>query len=104
MTDKVRPIKPSEVGERKASNFPGEVFEAFNEMIAAKFSDREATFTQKEVVALMVQKGLNGDEIFKKGWLDVEEAYEAAGWKVEFDQPGFNETFTATFTFKRRSK
>jgi len=52
----------------------------------------------------MVKKGLNRAEIFDKGWLNVEEVYRAAGWAVEYDKPGFNESYSATFTFKCLSK
>jgi hypothetical protein len=50
----------------------------------------------------MAAKGLNRNEIFKKGWLDVEEIYGKAGWKVEYDKPGYNEDYAAHFIFTNR--
>ena len=98
---KVTPIKPSEIGQGKADVFPDAVFEAFNQLIAEQFSQGCATIKQDDVVALMEQKGLGQAEIQRKGWLNVEDAYRAAGWAVEYDKPGYNESGPATFTFRR---
>lgn len=102
MARKVRPIRPSEVVRKKRDDFPDIVFEAFNELIAQKLSGRIATIEQAEVVALMVAKGLREGDIFDKGWLDIEDVYYDAGWQVEFDKPGYNESYPATFTFRVR--
>ena len=82
-------------------DFPDAVFDAFNELIAQKFSGGSATIKQDDVVALMVQKGLDRQEIFDKGWLDVERVYRSQGWKVQYDKPGYNESYAANFTFSR---
>jgi len=102
MTNKVKPIKPGEVAKKKEHDFPDTVFEAFNEMIAENYSGRTATFRQEDVVALMVKKGLGRTDIYKKGWLDIEDIYDKAGWEVDYDRPGYNETYETTFTFRDR--
>lgn len=104
MAQKVRPIKPSEVAKQKKVNFPDAVFEAFNELIVENFTGSAATVGQEEVVELMKKKGLNGNEIYKKGWLNIEETYEKAGWEVDYDRPGYNESYAATFTFTSRRR
>jgi hypothetical protein len=104
MTDKVSPVRPDEVAKEKEKTFPDAVLESFNQLIIQKFSGGRATISQDDIVALMVEKGLDRTEIFKRGWLDVERVYQAAGWEVEYDKPGFNESYPATFTFKRPSK
>ena len=104
MENKVSPIKPEEVAEKKEQSFPDAVFEAFNELIVHNFLNGSATIKQDDILKLMTQKGLNRKEIIDKGWLDVEGAYRAAGWKVEYDKPGFNESYPATFTFTRKGK
>lgn len=101
---KVRPITPEEVVNNKSKVFPAAVFEAFNDMITQKFSGNQATFKQKDVVALMKEKGLEQRQIFDQGFLDVEDVYRKAGWTVEYDKPGYNESYPATFTFKRSRK
>lgn len=42
------------------------------------------------------------EQLFERGWLDVEEAYRRKGWTVEYDKPGFNESYRASFTFSPR--
>jgi hypothetical protein len=104
VAEKVKPIRPEEVGDQQMEDFPDAVFEAFNEMIAANNNQGHHTFKVKDVVALMVKKGLKSKEIHENGWLDIEAAYKKAGWDVEYDGPAYNETYNATFTFKSRKK
>lgn len=40
--------------------------------------------------------------IYKKGWLNVEEAYREKGWDVTYDKSGYNETYRALFVFSKR--
>jgi len=101
MANKVRPIKPSEVAKGKKAVFPDEVLEAFNELITKNFWGGSATIKQEDVVRLMVKKGLTPKAIDENHWLDVEEVYEDAGWDVEYDKPGYNESYAATFKFSR---
>lgn len=104
VTNKVHPIKPEDVAVEKQRTIPDEVFSSFNELIAQKWDGHSATIKQDDVVALIVKKGLSKKEISDKGWLDVEDAYRSFGWYVEYDKPGYNESYPATFTFKRKSK
>ena len=78
---------------------PPAVLESFNELIVQNFSSGSALVFQEDVVALMVQKGLNEDDIYKFKWLDVESIYRKAGWKVLYDKPGYNESGRAYFKF-----
>lgn len=103
MADKVRPIKPSEVASEKARIFPDAVFESFNELISQKFTGGSVMIKQSDIVALMEKKGLKCKEIFDNSWLNVEEAYRAAGWKVVYDRPAYDESYPPTFTFSPRS-
>lgn len=92
-----RPITPDEVDEGK--HIPAEVIEAFNELIA----EGSGHVKQKDAVARIVQKmGLDSNVVYQRGWLNVEGAYRKAGWKVDYDKPGYNETYDAFFVFTRR--
>lgn len=102
MEKKIRPIKPEEIILKKQKNFPDEVITSFNELIAQKWNGKWATISQEEVMVLMVEKGLERNEIFDKGWLDIEDIYRSAGWNVEYDKPGYNESYPATFTFRKQ--
>lgn len=97
-----QPIKPHEVAALQHVQIPGEVFEAFNELIAEKFTNAGfAVVRQKDVVVRILSKLHNqtASEIFKNGWLNVELAYQNAGWVVDYDKPGFNESYEAFFRF-----
>jgi hypothetical protein len=95
------PIKPGEVADAIRRTIPDEVFEAFNELIAENWCISGATMKQEDVVARIRTKlNTTAAEMHKRGWLNVEEAYREAGWCVEYDKPGYNESYPATFTFK----
>lgn len=96
------PITPDQVGETKRLLFPQAVFDAFNAEIAATFSSGSAVVLQGKVVDRMIAAGIDRHDIFSKGYLNVEEAYKAEGWSVEYDKPGYNESYEANFTFRRK--
>ncbi len=99
----VKPLTPSEVVTLKKALIPDEAIESFNELIAENFLGGYSQFSQKKVVARMVKKGLSEKDIYANGWLDVEDIYRKAGWKVEYDKPGYNESYEATFSFSKKS-
>lgn len=102
-----RPISPFEVGNKKIDFIPSEVIEAFNELIVKAFSGGTARVVQQEVVDLALEKmKFNRPRVpeFDSQWLNVEELYEAEGWDVEYDKPGYNESYEAFFVFKKVQK
>jgi hypothetical protein len=97
-----KPIKPSEVANRKASTVPDAVFDAFNELIVEEWDGSSATVKQDDVVALIVSKlACERQQVFDRGWLNVEDAFREAGWKVDYDKPGCGERYAAHFTFRK---
>lgn len=100
-----KPIRPDEVTSLKAQTLPDEVFDVFNAAIAKHWDGRSATFTQDEVVAALAEKlSTSREDLYARKLLDVEDVYRAAGWSVEYNRPGYNETYRATFTFSRRKE
>ncbi len=99
-----RPIRPEEVTKVQVEQFPPEVFQVFNALIAENISNGDALVFQEDAVKRMVACGLRRALIFQKGWLNVEDAYREAGWKVEYDKPGYNESYPASFRFKSARK
>lgn len=97
-----KPITPKEIGSK--NSFPEEVIDAFNELIPKN----GGIVMQNEVIDLIISKmQANGKEVsredvFKNRWLDVEAVYRKAGWKVEYDKPGYNETYEASFSFRKK--
>lgn len=104
----MRPVAPSEIGEAKGAFFPPEVIQAFNECITAHFSHSSANFTQEKVVDRITElmqvknESFHRSMIFTRGYLNVEAYYEGVGWKVEYDRPGYCETYDANYTFTKR--
>ncbi|NTW13795.1 MAG: hypothetical protein HGA31_02060 [Candidatus Moranbacteria bacterium] len=104
MSSNIRPIRPAEAAKKSMIDFPDAVFESFNHLISLHFYGNSATVKQDDVVKLMVEKGLNRNDIFDKHWLDIEGQYGAAGWKVVYDKPGYNESGSAYFVFTRKNR
>lgn len=100
----IKPISPSEA--KSGKHIPSFVFEAFNKLIREKFDGQTAVIKQSDVVDLITQYMAVPPEqnhnIFTQGWLNVEGAYEAEGWIVDYDKPAYCETYPATFTFKAK--
>lgn len=103
LRDDVRPIRPDEVSDLKEEKIPKEVLEIFNDLIVENYSDGHAVVRQDDVVSRLIELGMVKGDIFKKGWLNIEELYESQGWIVKYDKPGYNETGYATFTFDKRT-
>lgn len=103
----VEPLSPNEAIAKKVTTLPESVIEAFNEMIAGSLRHNTATFTQNAVVVLIcekmtkIQPDFTRRDIFRNHWLDIEDVYRQEGWRVEYDKPGFNESYDATFTFRK---
>lgn len=99
-----KPISPDEVGQVQRDNIPPEVFEVVNKLIATKWSGSSATIKQEEILEALAEFGIWRDYAFDRGYLNFEEAYRAQGWKVEYDKPGYNESYGAFFVFKRAGR
>jgi len=103
-----KPIKPKDVPALKKEMLPGYVMEAFNQCIAVGYDGHSAKVYQGEVVArILTLAGLAGDElhrddVYERGYLDVEPIYRAEGWNVSYDKPGYNETYEASFLFESK--
>jgi len=94
------PIKPSEVRQHKTDLLPEEVFIAFSDCIAITWDGRSSVVKQRDVVGrIAAAMSITTAEVVQRHYLDVEEAYRAHGWDVEYDKPGYNETYEATFRF-----
>lgn len=102
--EKVRPISPEDVAKAKVQILPAFVITIFNGLIAKNYCSGVARVTQEEVVALLIQSGhaQSSQQVIDNHWLDVEDVYREEGWSVEYDKPGYNETYLAYYIFKRK--
>jgi hypothetical protein len=96
------PITPEEAESGK--QIPEAVINVFNRFISEKILDGRAVVDQDDVVRELEAAGLSGQDIFRKGWLNIEGLYQRAGWKVEYNRPGYNESGRSFFTFSTKSK
>lgn len=98
----VGPIEPNEVQNKKDEQLPEEVFIVFNDIIIENWDGHSATVMQDEV-AKRIAKALKitTTQVYNRNLLDVENAYTKAGWKVEYDKPGYNEDYRPYFIFSK---
>lgn len=100
----VRPIQPQQI----IPTFPDEVLQAFNELLQEGGNSNDITIKQDTAMDRILEKfsangkSISRHDIFDKHWLDVEDTYRNAGWKVKFDKPAYCETYDAYFVFSKK--
>lgn len=98
---KTQPITPEQI--KPSVSIPNKVIEVFNLLISANHRNGSSRVLQKEVVNQLVAIGFDRNKIFQEKLLDVEGIYEEAGWEVEYDKPGYNEThYEPYFVFRKK--
>lgn len=100
----VQPIAPHEVADKKLETIPDAVIRAFNGLLTKKYNGYDATIKQEEaIMAIRAEdETISRQEIFDNHWLDVEDIYRSIGWDVTFDKPGYNESYSARYVFKKK--
>lgn len=93
---KGKPISPGDVATAKTQYIPPEVFDVINELIAVNYTAGSATVYLKNIREKYLERYCTN---VLAEQLNIEEAYEAMGWKVTFDKPGWNEDYDAFFRF-----
>lgn len=98
----VKAITPQEARDQAGSHIPDYVIQAFNELIIENLVNKRASFTQDKAIDRIIAKNpiLTRQKIFANGWLDVEPVFRRQGWDVEYDSPGYNESYAAHYNFK----
>lgn len=96
-----KPITFQEAKEKYVKQIPDEVINCFNEAIVDNLCGHSATVKVSDVAARM-RKAFGESKEFESRWLwDIEDVYRKAGWTVNYDAPGHNESYPATFTFTK---
>jgi hypothetical protein len=107
----MKPITPKEAKASKHSSIPDEIIQATNELIVEHLElDGSATVLQKDITSRALSKfkkansesKITSQMMFDKKWMDIEPVFRAAGWRVTYDKPGFNEEYEASFCFERK--
>lgn len=97
----VKPITPKEVKESRLNNIPDEVILAVNRALMSESVSGEVQITvmQSDLIeGIQAQFALAGreiskEEIFKNKYLNFEDIYKNAGWKISYDEPAYNENY-----------
>jgi len=96
------PIRPEDVGARKASAIRPEIIDAANELIVEKWRGGYARVDLDDLCKKAREK--IGDPAYKfaDGELDIKDAFRAAGWRV--DSPCYygGDNYKAHFIFRRQ--
>lgn len=91
----IQPITPN--AARILHHVPDHVLEAVNRLLAERINGNSPiTITLTEVKEAIKN---TGPGTLNQSWLNFEGHYEANGWDVEYDQPGYNESYSANYTF-----
>lgn len=96
-------IKPDEIRQAAWKELDEDVEKVVDNLLIKNWDGSQAEFLQEEVVQeLCIAKNWSRERIFRGKILNFEEAYRAAGWSVFYDKPGYNESYSARFVFKKR--
>lgn len=108
IAQKVKPISPNEI---QLKEFPDFVLIAFNELLQDFFNKQKIiTITQEKAINKIIEVSgrtdyrskVSRNTIFDNHWLDVEDTYREAGWKVYYDKPGYSEDYEPYFRFEKK--
>lgn len=96
-------ISPGTAQKRKIASIPEVVFTAVNEFLVK--GGRYVTISQDSLLARLKELAPETPrhKYFDEGWLDFESYYRRKGWKVEYDKPGYNESYGASWEFTSRA-
>lgn len=96
----MKAISPNEAKELHVVEIPDSMIEVVNELLVKHVNpnsnNQYFSITQKEVIDLYVARF---GEKPKWEWLNFEPIYKKQGWNVEYDRPGFNESYGAFWRF-----
>lgn len=101
----IRPLSPGDARKEHRRGIPDEVLTVVNEHLA-RGGGKCVTIVQKQLVEEITARfpSLTREALFKNGWLDIEGTYEAAGWSVTYDKPGYCETYDASWQFEPKAR
>lgn len=101
----VKPITPGEAEKQRITAIPDFVLDAVNFLLVQNLKSGHATILQKNIVEEAMKRapeGFNRNDLFDKNMMDFEAVYRKAGWKVDYDKPGYNESYEASFAFTKK--
>jgi len=105
MSRTVKPLSPDEAAQQAAADIPDFVIEAVNNLLKKKLNNGYATIFRDDIIDEIIRTSkqeVTRQQIFDNKWLDFEPIFGDVGWDVEYDKPGYNETYKANFKFAKK--
>jgi hypothetical protein len=106
MSEKIRPIKPEEILDKKIATIPDNMIRAVNELIALKWNGYSAIIKKEELfdkyfdIIKKPDDRANREKLIENRALDFEFAYRKEGWLVDYSSPTYGDSdFEPYFTF-----
>jgi hypothetical protein len=105
----IKPITPEEAAiankDYQIGRIPNFVVAAVNRLLTQNYNKTYITLLQKEILHAIAEEVQDFSEefreqLFANKWLDFEPYFREHGWVVEYDRPGYNESYEPCFTFK----
>lgn len=107
----IKPFSPAEAKDAKSSHLPRELLQAVNELLAERYKDYGSIHIKLKDVKARCEKILGIDEMFSgvspmdawpEGVWDFEPVYRKAGWRVNYDGPGYDESYDGYYIFDQK--
>lgn len=99
----MQPITPEQALAEAGKDFPPKVIDQWNKAITRNMVGNTSIVMQKEIAQSIANElRCTVNCVYSARWLDVEQMYRNAGWKVEYDRPGWNENYEANFIFRAK--
>lgn len=102
---KVEPFTPEQAKTEKRNRLHPKMINAVNELLAEEYREGGTiTIAQEKIIKRFLSKvpGMTRKIIFDEKHLDIEPAFEKAGWDVFYDKPGYNESGNSYFKFSKK--
>ena len=98
----IKPISPNEVALEKEKGIPDEIIECWNRLIAAEWDGQTSRVTLSEAKKNIARAWGCSIEDIETAWLNIEPIYRAAGWKVIYESPSYDECFPPYYSFTKK--
>jgi hypothetical protein len=102
------PLSPENAKEAqllwRKTNIPQGVIAVFNEFLCQELDDDgNAIIDQDDIVPVVAERmGVDRSVVYAKKWLDIEDIFREAGWKVEYVKLPYYDPGSHYWTFAKK--
>ena len=103
--EREQPLSPEDIDTNMENIIPEYVIAVVNKLIKREYRGNPFTIKQDEIVEEIENTyGVDRHTLYDNNYLDFESIYRKRGWIVEYDKPGYNESYAARFEFTPKKK